>query len=323
MANAGGILGSGAAGAASFAPLGPVGAAAGGLLGLIGGALGGGKPREDAITHQARLNELNAQRGLMNFAQSVPGGSPDELAALAQSRGALGGQLRAQQQGIYGSFNPQMGTGGLADMLKNLSNTSNALQLSTNEAHLMNALAQRRQALSEVANAGSRIQGPTYQPMSDLPQVLGQVAQSIAYQMGRKQAGANTSGVPGGSGVPGDIPLTTPYGPQTMAGPPLPGALPYGGILGAAGFSPSPPDTAGVDALTGGLPAPLYLQDQTAGIQGAAASPDTAPGIPQPVAANNPANLSGLTGLNNQFRQAAGFNAPWAGGAATPPWLQF
>ena len=286
MANAGGILGGGAAGAASFAPLGPVGAAAGGLLGLIGGALGGGKPREDAITHAARLNQLNAQRGLMDFATSVPGGSPDELSALAQARGALGGQLRSQQQGIYGSFNPQMGTANLPDMMTRIANSANALQLSTNEAHLVNALAQRRQALLDVANVGSRIQSPTYQPQSDLPQALGQIAQSIAYNMARKQAGANTSGVPG---TQPPAALST-----TMA------------QIGqfAQGVPPPAPNFSGP-----ALPSPSLLAEGGVlpGLMGAA-SPETAPGIPQPVNAQGGGwNTSGLATLYNQTNRTSPF----------------
>jgi hypothetical protein len=286
-------LGQGAMGVAAGAPGGPIGMALGGLAGLFGG---GGKPREDPVTAQSRRLSLAAQQGQMDFARSVPGSDPSELAALSQDRGALGAAQRQQQAQIYGQYNPQMGTGGLSDMLRNITNSQVGQNMSLQESHLFQALSQRRAALQEAANTGGRVAGPTYQPMSDLPQLMGQIAHSIAYQKSRNQGGGgNGASV---SATPAPVANQSPYTQADYN-------TQYDPQQAAADQATKLEQGAGTSAILGGLPPPLYTQPEAAtpGAQQASIQ-----NIPQPVnAMGGGYNIDGRATMNNQWRQTSPF----------------
>lgn len=323
-----GILGAGA----GFLTGGPAGAVIGGISGLEGQG-----SREDPQMKAYRQQQDSIARQFMQQAQGVPGADPASLAALAQARGALGADQRQAQQGLYGQYNPQQGTGNLADMMGRLQSSFTAQQMSLQEQHMMNALAQRQQALLNAANVG-RSAASLYQPrQSELSQLLGQVAQQMAYRQQRGKGGTNNIGGITDYNASNDNPLYTPTGaapgfagpapavpsvPPALSLPPSFAGVGTGGPDATTAAAPAaPPAGGGAGGYTGpnlGLaPAtppflsygsPAYLQGDDPAMTAAATR-----GIPQPInALGGGYNINGQAALANQQRQAAPLTGPAA-----------
>lgn len=309
-----------------FATGGPVGA----LIGGFGGLFAHGQ-REDPIARQQRAFQQGIADKLYNFASGVPGSDPQELAALASARGSLGADQRQYQQGIFGQFNPQMRTS-LSDMASNLASRFSGQQMALQEAQLQAGLQARRDALLQAAQIAPKA-GAQYQP-NPFPQMLGQLSQTLAYQMARNKDKNGQPQQPGGGqgytvpdqSQPGYTPQYPGNTPQPGGGGPAPGGGP---------FLPGGPLQAMQDAFGGGgsgaVPGAPY--GGSGAVPGLAMPPMTLPGFPQSAAAggpspadqayasftggnmNNPANGPGGTNTtNNQIRQASGLSYP------TPLW---
>src|SRR6266851_4475269 len=93
----GGLAGAGS----GFASGGPIGGLIGGLTGLFGGSHA---ERQTAAQRAALAQQQAIARQLYQFSQSAPMTSPDELGALAQDRGLLGGQQRSELAGLYAGY---------------------------------------------------------------------------------------------------------------------------------------------------------------------------------------------------------------------------
>jgi hypothetical protein len=329
----------GLAGAATgFLTGGPAGALVGGISGLEGQG-----SREDPQMKQQRLFQQNIANQFMQQANAVPGSDPYSMAALSQDRGALGAAQRQSQQQVMGAWNPQQGTNGLADMMRNLANNQVGQQMSLQESHLFNALSQRQQALMNAANAGGKA-AAMYQPrQSQLSTLLGQLAQQIAYrqQQGKGKGTGEGGSVYGGdqtvdpasvqdwqrqkfqgpaaptTGVPGTTPPTDntanagapPYYGGPFA-PGLPAPPPGQAAPGPTAAAPADPFGVGnvrnpstVPAINFGNSPFLRMGDDPAMTQALQSGP--LPPTPQAqINGMNTYNTSGLAALNNQIRQS-------------------
>lgn len=312
-----GLAGAGA----GFAAGGPIG----GLIGGIG-SLFSHKPKEDPVAQQQRLFQQNIANRLLQYSQGVPGSDPQELAGLASARGALGAEQRNYQGGIFSNYSPQMRTS-MADMASNLASRFSAQQMALQETQLQASLQARRDALLQAAQVAPKA-GAQYQP-NPLPQVLGSLMQTVAYQQARQKGGAQAqaAGVPPGQGG-GPPDMNTGWNPmgggqvaQYPGNTPPPGG---GGPAPAGGpFLPGGPLQAMQDAFGGGGSGAVpQAQTQSAG--GPTLADQTL--AAQMGALPNPANgPGGINGLNNQIRQASGlsYGTPWWEPIANPYGLKF
>src|SRR5205823_7402487 len=97
------------------------------------------------------------QQRFLQYGQGVPGSSPDEQAALASQQAALGEQQLNQRNQLYAALGANQGTGNAPDMIGNLGSLFTAQHMAVDQQHLLNALAQRREALLQAANVGQGI----------------------------------------------------------------------------------------------------------------------------------------------------------------------
>ena len=200
----------------------------GGLLSLLGGGNRLNGQQQGLLDQQRRIAGQFEQYG-----NGVPGSSPGERAALAQQHAQLGEQQLQQQNQAYGALNRNQGVGNLADFLQGLASQRTAQNMSLDSSHLMNALAQRRQALLDAAGVSQGASGLASQqaPPNQLPALFGQLAQQLAYKKYGPQANQDGGGS-GGHTTLADVgvsqgefttPPATTQGLPQIGVPPAPG----------------------------------------------------------------------------------------------------
>lgn len=216
------------------------------LLGLASAASGFMHPKMSKDQRDLLRISKGAASRLYGYGTGVPGSAPDEAAALAQDRAMLGEQQLQQRNQLLGALgaNPQLGQ--LPDFLTNVSSLQAAQQMALGSQHLLNSLAMRRQALGQAAGIAQGSAGLAREDasQSQLPQFLGQIAQSMAYSkaMNRHpsaggQGVASTQSVPGGPqlNLPG---VLTNVGRADASVPAYQWMMPHQGGLIASGNEP-------------------------------------------------------------------------------------
>jgi hypothetical protein len=245
---------------------------------LIGGLFGG----REKLTPEQKL-QRNISRQLYGFSQSQPFSDPQERLAMGQDLGMLGEFAANQRQNLFAQMPALGGMSNAPDMLQNLNSLQTAQRMNLQSQHMMNALAQRRQAMLQAAGVASSV-GPA-QPTSQLPALMGQLAQAYAYSQAFKPQGPQGQrNAPGGSGLPtqhqDQLRAINENAARGLAG--RVGGAVSGGIAGAmAGF----PGSNG------------FNQQAVAQGAGAMVAPGNEPG--------------GMNGLMNQVRQPMGSADPF------------
>lgn len=258
------LLGGLGGAAAGFATGSVPGAILGGLSGLFGG---GSAPKLSPEQAALAKQQAEASRLLMQYGTNAPGSSPDEVQALAQDRGVLGQQQRNQQQALFANMgNPANAQPYINDFLKNISSQQTGQQMMLDEQHMMDALSRRREALLQAANVGKSAyeMAQPGAPASQLPQLLGQLSQALAYRRTLRNGQNSDSGniqIPTtkGGGHPTGGWQGIPYATPQPAGQPADYTAADYNATYDPGPSPADPG-AGVQALTEGLPQPLFMQ---------------------------------------------------------------
>lgn len=168
------------------------------VAGVAGGLLNKGPKVPKEVRDLYRM-QMGIAHQLQGYANSVPGSDPQEEAALAQQHGLLGEQQLQQQQQLYGAYNPATDRGNLSDLMRNLTGQQIAQRTSLDSQHLMDALANRRNALLQASGVGQAALGPASQmpgtPGVDFSSIFGNLAQSLAYKNARYPGAQNSNGV--------------------------------------------------------------------------------------------------------------------------------
>jgi hypothetical protein len=263
----------------------------------LAGFLGLGQPHEDPQLKAMRQNQLGIQNNLLQYARSAPGSAPDELANLSEARGQLGAQQRTGNQAAMAAWNPNQGLP-RGQFVQNQQNANIAQAMALQSGMLQNASANRRQALLSAANVGSSA-ADMYRPQqSQFPQVMGQLAQQLAYQQARNKGGATTAT----PAPPGDVPTS---GPGPVNGPMLPPDM--SGAPTSFGDQPAGDASAQIQALTGGGMPPGLAQMLQMFAQQMAGQPGMTPmggaGAPPPIAPGGGMDMSMLGGMGQGAAQ--------------------
>lgn len=223
--NIGNLLGS-----AANAFGGPWGAVAGGVLGGLFG--GSGKPELSPEQQQQYRLQHQISQQLMGYANSVPGSAPDEQAALANSRGQLGAEQAIQRNNVFAAYNPMTDRGNAGDMMQHLASQQVAQNMNVTNQQMLQAMAQRRQALLNASGVGAtaaNIAGSgRVTPGPDFASLFGNLGQQIAYnnELNRRQPTA---------------PVTNGNAGTTLTMPGVMGGVGTGGPNGSAGsLNPAP-----------------------------------------------------------------------------------
>ena len=219
------------------------------LASTVAGFFGGGGRNKE----QERLLRISsdAARRLHQFGIGVPGSDPGELAALAQDRALLGEQQLGQRNQLMGMMgtNPQMGSA--PDAMMGMGSLATAQQMALGAQHSMQNLAMRREALGKAAGLAQSSAGLAQeQGGSQLPQMLGGVAQALAYEKAfkRQQQQGQAPGTATTQGTPGAGMLNTPdilnnVGRRDMSIPSWQWMQPDNGGLMAPGNEPGGQNT--------------------------------------------------------------------------------
>jgi hypothetical protein len=169
-------------------------------IGGLASAFGGSSQSKE----QRRLFQF--QSGIANrlnqFSQSIPGSSPQEIAALASQRGLLGEQQRQDRQGLMSAMDLNQLSGSAPDALANISNQQTGQQSALTAQHLLQALNNRRDAMGQAAQVAGSAYGMAPQGgagMAGLGQSLGGLAQMLAYMRALNKPG-QVQGVPSPGG---------------------------------------------------------------------------------------------------------------------------
>lgn len=326
------------------------GALPGALLGLAGSVFGLGQQHEDPVMKQQRQFQQGIAGQQLNYANSAPGSSPDELANMAQSRGLLGQQQRATQQRAFSAYNPSQGLPA-GQMMANLGNTFNAQQMAQRSGFLQDAAANRRQALLGAAATGMNAANLYRPQQSGFPAMAAQLAQQMAYQRGRGQGGpgAAAGGAAGGyanPNAPGDqAGADAAWNSAGGGGPQAPidwAGIGASGQLGSSASVQAMGGAPGGEAAPGSMPGqipPGLMQMLAALSQQMGGYPGSPGGMPQPgggglntmqlpttpfidpgmqapgmQGAQAPGNqMFGANGQANQARQASGISNIYGG----------
>lgn len=187
--------GGGLAGAGTgFAMGGPVGAALGGLAGLFGNSGPSISPEQRALLKLQK----NAAQQLQDYSRSIPGSSPQELAALASQRGLLGQQQRGLMSGMFAN----LGAGGAANsdaLLRDLAVQFQGQQSAAASGLFGQFLGNRQNALLQSAQIAQGALGAAQpnQPGFSLGEIIAKLAEQYAYQKALKPGGQQGTNAPG------------------------------------------------------------------------------------------------------------------------------
>lgn len=155
------------------------------LAGLFG--KGPQLPPEVRRLYNMQFDIANQLKG---FAGSVPLSDPGEQAALAQMRGMLGEQQRAERGMFMGALGqPGQPQTNLADALTGLTQQQGGQMMGLNAQALLDALQQRRQALYGAAQTAQGALGAATQRQggTDFSSILQNLGQLYGQMQARKQ----------------------------------------------------------------------------------------------------------------------------------------
>ncbi|HEU4754652.1 MAG TPA: hypothetical protein VFU47_16200 [Armatimonadota bacterium] len=157
--------------------------------GLIGGFLGGSQepelpPELQRVFHF--LMQMAKQR--RQFARSVPGSDPQEMAALAQAKALAGAGMGQQRESLLAALGPNSGlSGNAADALGRFGSSAGAQFAGMDMQALLQALQARQDAYGQAAGiasgaAGAVSGGYRTAPTPDFGSLFREIGQSYQYQ---------------------------------------------------------------------------------------------------------------------------------------------